>query len=96
MQFCSPRQASFWFNPVDVWDLKNTTLQNVLGDKMQNGLDAYRKVSKWMFAAFVIAACLTAAELVVGIFAIFSRWGSFVTTVVSSVSGANPSNPGEM
>lgn len=41
-----------------------------------------------MFSMYVIAICLTVAELVVGIFAIFSRWGSLVTTIVSTVSNA--------
>ncbi|KAF2476445.1 uncharacterized protein BDR25DRAFT_277567 [Lindgomyces ingoldianus] len=82
--YCSPRKANFWFNPIDVWELKNTTAQQIFPDKLKNGIDAYHKVSKWMFSAYVIAICLTAAELVVGIFAIFSRWGSLVTTIVSS------------
>ncbi|ORY19730.1 SUR7/PalI family-domain-containing protein [Clohesyomyces aquaticus] len=84
--YCSPRKVYFWFNPIEVWELKNTTAQQVFPDKMKNGIDAYHKVSKWMFAAYVIAICLTAAELVVGIFAIFSRWGSLVTTIVSTAS----------
>jgi hypothetical protein len=36
--------------------------------------------------AFVITIVLTAVEFVIGFFAIFSRWGSLVTTVVSTVS----------
>ena len=35
--------------------------------------------------AFIIALILTAVEFVVGFFAIFSRWGSLVTTIVSTV-----------
>ncbi|KAF2109309.1 integral membrane protein-like protein [Lophiotrema nucula] len=81
---CSKREANYWFNPIEVWDLENTTAQKLFPDKMKDGLDVYRKVSKWMFAAYVIAICLTAAEFVVGIFAIFSRWGSLVTTIVST------------
>jgi len=46
--YCSPRKASYWFNPIDVWDLKNTTAQELFGSKMQKGLDAYKKVSGWM------------------------------------------------
>jgi len=84
--YCSPRKASYWFNPIDVWDLKNTTAQELFGSKMQKGLDAYKKVSGWMFAAYVIAFFVTVAEIVLGIFAIFSRWGSFVTTIASSIS----------
>jgi hypothetical protein len=36
--------------------------------------------------AFVITLVLTAVEFVIGFFAIFSRWGSLVTTVISTVS----------
>ncbi|KAF2205956.1 hypothetical protein GQ43DRAFT_436545 [Delitschia confertaspora ATCC 74209] len=81
---CSPRKAEFWFNPIEVWELKNTTAQELFPEKMQNGLDAYQKVAKWMFVAYVVALCLTIGEVVVGIFAVFSRWGSLVTTIVSS------------
>ncbi|OCK81971.1 hypothetical protein K432DRAFT_325251 [Lepidopterella palustris CBS 459.81] len=84
--YCSPRQASFWFNPIDVWGLSNTTAQKVFPNKLQDGLNAYHSVSKWMFAAYTIAFWLTVGEIVVGIFAIFSRWGSFVTTIVSTAS----------
>ncbi len=74
--YCSSSKSSFWFDPIDVWGLKNTSAQNVLGDE----------VSQWMVYAFIIAAILTAAEIVVGIFAAFSRWGSLVVTIISTVS----------
>lgn len=82
--YCSPRKSNFWFNPFEVWELKGTSAQKVLGDDLKKGLDVYQKATKWMFAAFIITICLTAAEFLVGIFAIFSRWGSLVTTIVST------------
>ena len=88
--YCSPRKASFWFNPIDVWELKDTSAQRVFPDKMKDALDAYQKVAKWMFIAYVLALCTTIAEIIVGIFAIFSRWGSFATTIVSTVSSPHP------
>lgn len=84
--YCSSSKTQFWFNPVDVWGLKNTSVQNVLGDDLQKGLNTYKKVAGWMNWAFIIATILTAAEFVVGFFAICSRWGSFVTTILSTVS----------
>jgi hypothetical protein len=69
-----------------VWDLKNTSAQKVAGDDMQKGLDTYKKVSGWMVWSFGIALILSAAEFIIGFFAIFSRWGSLVTTIVSTVS----------
>jgi hypothetical protein len=70
---------------MDVWGLKNTSAQNVLGDNFNKGMNAYAKAAGWMNWAFVITLVLTAVEFVVGFFAIFSRWGSLVTTVVSTV-----------
>ncbi|CAO2657366.1 Nn.00g034920.m01.CDS01 [Neocucurbitaria sp. VM-36] len=81
---CSSRKFNFWFDPTTVWELKDTSAQKILGDDMQKGLDAYKKVAGWMTWAFVIALVLTAVEFVIGFFAIFSRWGSLVTTIVST------------
>jgi hypothetical protein len=84
--YCSARKAHFWFNPIEVWGLENAngSAADVFGDELQKGLDTYHKFAGWMFWAFLIAIILTAAEFVVGIFAIFSRWGSLVTTIVST------------
>jgi hypothetical protein len=83
--FCSSSKSNFWFDPFEVWDLKDTGLQKALGDKFDKGLNAYKKASGWMIWSFGIALILSAAEFVVGFFAIFSRWGSLVTTIVSTV-----------
>jgi len=83
--YCSSSKTQFWFDPIEVWGLKNTSVQNVLGDDLQKGLNTYKKVAGWMNWAFIIATILTAAEFVVGFFAIFSRWGSLVTTILSTV-----------
>jgi len=84
--YCSPRKAAYWFNPIETWDLKNTTAQEIFGDKMQKALNGYKKVAGWMFTAYLVAFWVTLAEIILGIFAIFSRWGSFVTTIASAVS----------
>ncbi|CBX95138.1 similar to integral membrane protein [Plenodomus lingam JN3] len=81
---CSARKFQFHFDPVEVWGLQNTTVQDVLGDKFQSGMNTYKKVAGWMNWAFVITVILTAAEFVIGFFAIFSRWGSLITTIVST------------
>jgi hypothetical protein len=83
--YCSPSKSNFWFDPFEVWGLKNTTFQQALGDdKLQNGLNAYKKATGWMVWAYGIALVLAAAEFIIGFFAIFSRWGSLVTTIVST------------
>jgi hypothetical protein len=83
---CTGRQTSFWFNPVEVWGLNNTQVSDVFPKKLNDGLRVYEKVSKWMFTAYAVAFFATVAEVVVGFFAILSRWGSFVTYIVAAVS----------
>ncbi|PYI05770.1 hypothetical protein BO78DRAFT_430305 [Aspergillus sclerotiicarbonarius CBS 121057] len=83
---CSKPEAEFWFNPLDVWNLEDTGLENALSSKVRKELNTYKAVSKWMFIAYVIAFAATIAELVVGVFAICSRWGSCVTSLVSAVA----------
>jgi len=82
--YCSGGKTNFWFDPFSVWELKDTSAQKVLGEDLQKGLNAYRKASGWMIWSFGIALVLSAAEFIIGFFAIFSRWGSLVTTIVST------------
>lgn len=84
--FCSKREAYFAFDPVEVWGLEKTGVENAFPKQLQDGLKAYKAVSKWMFIAYLVALVATIVELVVGISALFSRWGSFCTTFVSTVS----------
>jgi hypothetical protein len=84
--FCSPRKAQFYFDPLTTWGLNNTVVQKALGNDFQKGINAYRTGAKWMFIAYVVAFWVTVGSIVVGLFAICSRLGSCVTTVVSSVS----------
>jgi hypothetical protein len=83
--YCSPSKSNFWFDPFEVWGLQNTTFQKAVGSEdLQKGLNAYKKASGWMVWSFGIALVLSAAEFIIGFFAIFSRWGSLVTTIVST------------
>lgn len=84
--YCSPREAKFYFNPMDVWGLNSSDLTSLLPSALTKGLNAYEKVSKWLFVAYTVAFWTTAAAFVVGFLAICSRWGSFATTIVSGVS----------
>ncbi|KAF2440535.1 hypothetical protein P171DRAFT_435325 [Karstenula rhodostoma CBS 690.94] len=81
---CVDRQSYFWFNPFQVWKLENTSIQAGLPEDFQSGIDTYHKVSRWMFISYMIALVLTIAEILIGISAIFSRWGSLITTIVST------------
>lgn len=82
--YCSASKSNFWFDPFSVWELKDTSAQKVLGEDLQKGLNTYKKVAGWMVWSFGIALILSVAEFIIGFFAIFSRWGSLVTTIVST------------
>lgn len=82
--YCSARKFQFHFDPLKVWDMNGTSIQEALGDKYDSGMNVYKKVAGWMNWAFVITLVLTASEFVIGFFAIFSRWGSLITTIVST------------
>ncbi|KAI4130453.1 MAG: hypothetical protein LQ347_003375, partial [Umbilicaria vellea] len=84
---CSPRERMFWFDPVAVWKLNSTAGGVNTSTVVSKGaLDTYHTASKWMFITYCVAIIATAVELVVGLTALFSRLGSFATTVVSVVS----------
>ncbi|KAL4918960.1 SUR7/PalI family-domain-containing protein [Aspergillus aurantiobrunneus] len=80
---CSSPKAEFWFNPVEVWNLESLGLQNALPSDVQDALNVYKNVSKWMSIAYIIAFAATGLEILLGITAIFSRWGSCVTTLIA-------------
>ncbi|KAK2847623.1 hypothetical protein FQN49_005708 [Arthroderma sp. PD_2] len=82
---CSPRRSKFWFNPAEVWGVDDT-IEELYPSTLRKGLDTYKKVAGWMFVAYAVAISASAIQLLVGISAIFSRWGSFVTTIVAAVA----------
>lgn len=70
-------------------DLKNNSEEledKLLGGAGKKALDAYKSVAKWMFIAYQVSFWVTLATIVVGILAIFSRFGSFLTWLCSIVS----------
>lgn len=86
VRFCSPRKNNFWFNPVEVWGLNATVASAMFGKQLNDGLKAYQTATKWMTIAYIVATIATAVEILVGFLALFSRWGSLATTIVSLVS----------
>ncbi|KAF1817087.1 hypothetical protein P152DRAFT_7836 [Eremomyces bilateralis CBS 781.70] len=84
--FCSKRSSNFAFDPIEVWGLNGTNIQNAFPDKLEDGLKIYRSISRWLFIAHAVAFFVTLAELIVGLFAIFSRWGSCATSIVASAA----------
>ena len=55
----SPRQAEFWFNPVEVWGLNGTNAESLFPKELKDGLNTYKHVSKYMFIVYVIALVAT-------------------------------------
>jgi len=86
VQYCSPRKNNFVFNPIEVWGLNGTTIQKEIPGGVTKAINAYEKGAHWMWTLYVLAFWITVGTIVVGIFAICSRVGSFVTTIVSSVA----------
>ncbi|KAJ6131393.1 hypothetical protein N7523_001853 [Penicillium sp. IBT 18751x] len=78
---CSSPKSEYYFNPLEVWGLDNDAVKNELPDDYTKVMNIYKAVSKWMFIAYVLAFATTIVEILVGIFAICSRWGSCVTTL---------------
>ncbi|CAI7587073.1 unnamed protein product [Penicillium glandicola] len=83
---CTDPKAQFYFNPATVLGISETTLETELGSGMKKILKVYKAVSKWMFIAYLVAFIATCAQVLLGVLAIFSRWGSCVTTIVSIVA----------
>ena len=66
---------------------KEEQLENALfGKTAKDALDAYRKAAKVMFILYAVSFWATALTIFLGIFAIFSRWGSFCTWIVAVIS----------
>lgn len=83
---CTDPKAYFWFNPIKVWGLNDTgvPVDDYLPKSFRDGLDAYHDASKAIFYLYVGALSAASITLLVGISAIFSRWGSFFTTFCAS------------
>ncbi|KAF2664352.1 hypothetical protein BT63DRAFT_483765 [Microthyrium microscopicum] len=86
IDYCSPRQSSFYFNPINEWGLNSTLYEKYIPSGVNTALNTYKKVASWMFIAYVIAFWTTIASIVVGLLAICSRIGSCLTTIVASVA----------
>ncbi|KAI1926554.1 hypothetical protein LOZ58_003221 [Ophidiomyces ophidiicola] len=82
---CSERKSKYWFDPVEVWGLGDT-VKNYYPKGLADGLNAYKKVAKWLFIAYAISIAASVVQLLVGISAIFSRWGSFATTIFAAAT----------
>ena len=85
---CTDPTSYFWFNPIKVWGLNSTgvDVDDYLPNSLTAGLDSYHAASKAMFVLYCAALAATCFTIVVGFSAIFSRWGSFVTTFFAAAA----------
>jgi len=81
--YCSPRQAKFVFDPIKTWGLSGTPAQNLIPSAVTDALNAYEKGAQWLFISYAVAFFVTLGSIVVGLFAICSRLGSCVTSIVA-------------
>ncbi|KAG9960776.1 hypothetical protein KCU61_g6143, partial [Aureobasidium melanogenum] len=58
----------------------------VLDSSTRKSIDLYKKVSKWMFAAYFAGLWALILTIIFGIFAVCSRWGSFLTWICAIIS----------
>ena len=83
---CSTRQASYWFNPFDVW-AGGPLAEKLVSDDWHKALNTYQSVAKWLFAAYLIATIATALTLLLGILSFFmSRVTTFITALAADIS----------
>lgn len=58
----------------------------VLDSSTRKSIDLYKKLSKWMFAAYFAGLWALVLTIVFGIFAVCSRFGSFLTWICAIIS----------
>ncbi|MCJ1245217.1 hypothetical protein MMC30_002419 [Trapelia coarctata] len=89
VDYCTPRDLHFWFDPRAVWGLKDAFAPQFLGQQLNDTLTWYQSnASKWLSTLFILAVVSTAVEILVGTFGLFSRLGSIFTTIASLISSA--------
>ncbi|QIW97170.1 hypothetical protein AMS68_002688 [Peltaster fructicola] len=99
VDYCSGRQTGFVFDFVDQWGLApsyngqtvsgsalDDEVKNIFGQAFLDTMNAYRSASKWVTIAFQVALWTAVGTAIAAILALFSRWGSFITWVLSIAS----------
>jgi hypothetical protein len=78
---CSKPKSDFYFDPLSVWGLNNDSVLDKLPNGYHKFSKTYKAVIRWMSIAYILAFVTTILEIAVGIFAVWSRWSSCVTTL---------------
>lgn len=91
--YCSPEMGDYYFDPLKIWNLlpdnssamtKDDEIQ-LLGEKAQTALDAYRALAVLMFVFYQISFWATVATVLCGVLAFWRRFGSYLTWLLSVV-----------
>lgn len=82
---CSAWKVPFYFDPMAVWHLENTSVQAILGKRFTDGMKMYRALAEGTHWTFIIMLALTVLEIVVGMLAIWGKKYSCATALVSIV-----------
>ncbi|RMZ80762.1 hypothetical protein DV738_g2707, partial [Chaetothyriales sp. CBS 135597] len=92
---CTAPKSFWYFDPVSEWSLNDTTAavstqvdEDLLSTSLRASLSTYRTASKALFVLYTATLAAVAASLLIGFFAVFSRWGSFFTTLFASAAAA--------
>ena len=85
VDFCSPRQLQYGFDPTQAWGLTLEQENDLFSADFYSFLnDTYLVTNrKWMSTLFILACVSTAIQILVGIGGLFSRLGSLFTTLSS-------------
>ncbi|KAI9652726.1 MAG: peptide-N4-(N-acetyl-beta- glucosaminyl)asparagine amidase [Alyxoria varia] len=85
--YCSPRQAAYYFDPLKVWNLEDTPLPNLVPDEWNKALSTYKHVAKWVFAAYIVALVASIITLLLGALSFcLSRISTFITSLAADVA----------
>jgi len=86
---CGPHQFPFVFDPIQVWGLNNTAIQNFLPNAVKDGLHAYRVAIHVVHILFVVATGLTGLTLLSGLPVIYTpRMSLKVLSLLSALFAA--------
>jgi hypothetical protein len=87
VQFCLPAKAEYYFDPMQIWSMGDTLPARYMPSAVSSPMDIFARGARWLFVAYQISVGSTALSLLVGMFGICSRFGSFGAAIISGVSG---------
>jgi hypothetical protein len=88
--FCSPQEWAFTFNPFSAMGLTRSigsqSEDSVYPQALGAAMRTYDRASTWLRVSYIIAGVAKALELIFGLVAVTSRWGSLCAAFTALVS----------